>query len=88
VIYALGESDKAYAIYVGPKNPREAAKQKPQARTLTISLELPAGTYRSEWINPLTGKTEKRETHRHKGGKLSLHSPAFSEDVAITLKRR
>jgi len=84
----LAEPGKAYAIYLGPKNPREAAKQKPQERDATIALELPAGTYRSEWINTLTGKIKKRETHRHKGGKLELNSPTYREDISLKLMKR
>jgi len=84
----LAEPDKAYAIYLGPKKPREAVKEKPQERNAAIVLELPAGTYHSEWLNTLTGKIEKRETHRHKTGRLVLNSPAYREDIALKLTRR
>jgi hypothetical protein len=84
----LAEPGKAYAIYIGPKNPREAARQKPEERNAMISLELPAGTYRSEWINTLTGKVEKRETHRHPVGALVLDSPPYREDIALKLIKR
>jgi hypothetical protein len=86
--HVLAEPGKAYAIYLGPKNPREALKQKPQDQNVTIGLELPAGTYRSEWINPLTGKMEKRETIRHQGGRLLLQSPSYREDMALMLARK
>ena len=84
----LAKPGKAYAIYIGSKNPREAVKQKPEERNATIGLELPAGTYRSEWINTLTGTVEKRETHRHQGGKLALSSSPYREDIALKLTRK
>ncbi|HYG24315.1 MAG TPA: hypothetical protein VEH04_16165 [Verrucomicrobiae bacterium] len=84
--HVLAETGKAYAIYIGPKKPREAAK--PQDHEATIAVNLPAGRYRSEWINPLTGKIDRRETHRHRGGRLVLQSPVYREDAALKLARR
>jgi hypothetical protein len=84
----LAEPGKAYAIYVGPKNPREAAKQKSQERNATIALELPAGTYRSQWINTRSGRIDQRATHRHQGGRLVLNSPPYREDIALKLTKR
>jgi hypothetical protein len=84
-IHMLADPPKAYAIYIGPRDPREAAKEKPRERNATIALELPAGTYRSEWINTLVGKIDKREKHRHPGGRMVLNSPAYHEDIALKL---
>ena len=84
----LAQAGKAYAIYIGPKNPREAVKEKANAHNVTVALELSAGTYRSEWINTLSGKIDKRETHRHKGGRLILNSPPYREDTAVKLVKR
>ncbi len=86
--HVLAEPGRAYAIYLGPKNPREAAKVKASDHNASFALELPEGTYRSDWINTLTGKISRRETHGHKGGKLVLNSPAYREDIALKLTRR
>ena len=55
-VRALSEPGKAYAIYAhgGSK--------------VTLSLELPAGRYRAEWLNPRTGKVEKSEEIDGRGG--------------------
>ena len=87
-VRVLAEPGRSYALYVGPKDPRKALKEAPRSRKATLALELPAGTYRSEWVNPLTGVVEQRETHRHQGGRLVLASPAFAEDIALRLERR
>lgn len=84
----LAEPGKAYAIYLGPKNPRDAATEKPRLHNATIAFALPAGTYRSQWINPLTGKIDKREIHRHPGGRLVLDAPPHGEDIALKLTKR
>ncbi len=84
----LAEPGQAYAIYLGPKKPQEAAKEKAQNRQATLALVLPAGTYRSEWINPLTGKTDLTADHRHSGGRLVLHSPPYRDDIALKVTKR
>lgn len=88
VIYALTEPGRSVAAYLGPKNPREALRQKAQERRAALALELPAGVYHSEWVSPLTGSVEKRETHQHAGGRLVLDSPPFREDLALKLTKR
>jgi hypothetical protein len=75
-IQVLAEAGRAYAIYV--KGGTEA----------TLSLQLPAGAYSAEWVNPRTGRVEKAETFRHEGGERALTSPAYSEDIALRVKRQ
>ncbi len=84
----LADPGKAYAIYIGRQNPRETIKEAPRIRNATIALELPASNYRSEWVNTLTGKLDKRETHRHSGGRLVLSSPIFCADIALKLTKK
>ena len=72
----LAEAGRAYAIYV--KGGTEAE----------LSLELPAGAYSAEWVNPRTGRVEKGETFRHEGGDRTLASPVYVEDIALRVKRQ
>jgi hypothetical protein len=83
----LAQPDRAYAVYLNrPVDPKErAASADP---TAVVELELPAGTYAATWLNPLDGRTEKRETRRHRGGVLSLESPKFPDDIALKLVRQ
>ncbi len=87
-IRVLAELGKAYAIYIGPKNPREAVKEGPRSRNAVIALNLPTGAYRSEWISVLTGEIEKGETHQHSGGRLVLNSPPYHADIALKVTSR
>ena len=72
----LVETGKAYAAYVkgGP-------------RTELAIADLPAGTYRAEWVDPRTGSVMAAETLEHAGGKRTLTSPEYSEDLALRLVR-
>lgn len=78
----LAQAGEAYAIYI-----RGGPGQSGQGVTLT--LQLPAGKYHVEWVNPRTGNTDRAEDVNHAGeGELQLKSPPYSEDVALKVARR
>jgi hypothetical protein len=74
-VRALAEPGKAYAIYV---------KGGPAAR---LSLALPAGHYRVEWVNPRTGTVERSVTLAHAGGEVALDFPPYAEDITLRILR-
>jgi hypothetical protein len=51
-----------------------------------LTLELPKGTYRAEWLRPTDGTTQNPETFKHEGGMKKLQSPEFSDDIALSIK--
>jgi hypothetical protein len=57
-------------------------------KSAVISIDLPAGTYQTEWIDTLTGGIDQRQTLKHKGGGAVLASPSFKEDVALKLIKK
>ena len=69
-VRVLAEAGKAYAVYV-----RGGAKAE-------LELDLPAGSYKAEWVNTKTGETDK-ETITHAGGRRKIASPAYQEDIAL-----
>jgi hypothetical protein len=69
----LAERGKAYAIYV--KGGQKAE----------LILDLPAGSYHAEWLNTKTGSPERRDSFQHPGGKTTLVSPSYAEDVALRI---
>jgi len=73
---ALAEPGKQYAIYV------KGGTQ------INLVLDLPAGRYRAEWVNPRTGKIENPQTVNHSGGNITLISPPYSEDIALRVVKR
>lgn len=72
---ALSEPGRAYAIYAHGGN------------RVKLTLRLPPGHYRAEWLNPRTGKVETAREVEAGNGALDLESPAYDEDVALRIKR-
>ncbi|HEX7584387.1 MAG TPA: hypothetical protein VF373_06830, partial [Prolixibacteraceae bacterium] len=74
-VIVLAETGKQYAIYwMGGKQ-------------VDLELILPKGNYYLEWMNPVTGKSEKKEKVNHSGGKIKLESPVYQEDIALHIVR-
>jgi hypothetical protein len=73
---ALVEQGKAYAVYL--KGGTHA----------NLELEIPAGRYRAAWLNPRIGAIEKTEDVDHSGGLLTMASPPYAEDLALSLRVR
>jgi hypothetical protein len=78
----LAEAGEAYAVYVHG-GPGQAGQG------ITLALELPAGPYRVEWVNPRTGNVDRAEDLNHAAnGEVRLASPPYTEDVALKIVRR
>lgn len=75
-VRALVDPGKAYAVYF---------KGGVQA---DLSLDLPRGSYKAEWVNTKTGAVEKAEDFDHDGGTRKLVSPAYEDDVALRVKAK
>jgi hypothetical protein len=71
----LAERGRQYAVYVRGGVAAE------------LTFDLPAGSFRAEWLSPRTGKVERGETFRHAGGERTLKSPDYTEDIALRLLR-
>lgn len=73
---ALVNEGKEYAVYVDGGD------------RVNLKLTLPKGTYMVRWISTRTGQIVKSEKLSHRGGTLALKSPAYSADIALSVKRR
>jgi hypothetical protein len=91
-VFVLGSPGKAYAAYLHHGSPRKG--QKPQyavdatARSTGLGLDLPAGSYSAEWIDPKSGKVAGQERFSHKGGTRTIVSPQYREDIALRVRVR
>jgi hypothetical protein len=72
-VYSLSETGKQYAAYFL------------HGQQVSPTLSLPAGDYAVEWMDPVTGTYTKKETLRHKGGKVVITSPPFEFDIALRI---
>ncbi len=75
-VRVLAEPGRQYALYL-----RGGGRA-------TLSLDLPAGHYHAEWVNPVTGAVEEAEALEHAGGTATLASPAYAEDLALGIRCR
>jgi hypothetical protein len=93
----LAERGKAYAVYIhhgtpgfshgqssGPRRNFHVAEGSQQTK---LELELPSGSYKVEWVGTRIGKVEKREKIKSSGGRQTLVSPAYTEDIALRVRR-
>jgi hypothetical protein len=53
-----------------------------------LILELPAGSYKAQWLETKAGRVCGEETFAHTGGDRTLNSPKYAEDVALRIKRQ
>lgn len=56
--------------------------------SVKMSLNLPTGKYRLQWIDPKTGRVAGKANLSHAGGTVRVESPSFTEDLALKLIRR
>lgn len=77
--HALAENGKQYAAYFF--DPSNAAPQ-----TMSLTLLLPPGNYRAEWLDPVSGKITKRERVQSRGA-MTIQSPEFLREIALSVRR-
>lgn len=72
-VSVLAEKGRAYAIYVNGDSRVE------------LNVELPAGTYKADWINTKTGTVDITSRFTHAGGKHTFTSPDYTGDIALRI---
>ena len=77
--HALAEDGRQYAAYFF--DPSNAAPQ-----TLSLTLLLPAGDYRVEWVDVLSGQPAKSGRVKSPGA-VTILSPEFRREVALRILR-
>jgi hypothetical protein len=92
-VWTLAAPGKAYAVYLhhgGLRKEQKAARYvvDATARTTHLELDLPAGSYRVEWIDTKTGQAAQQERFSHQGGRRTLTSPQYAEDIALRVRVR
>jgi len=75
-VRALAERGEQYAIYVNGN------------ALDRISLNLSVGSYTVQWVDTKTGAYPKEQTIKHSGGNFVLEVPSYTDDIALSVKRR
>jgi len=52
-----------------------------------LEINLPAGQYKLDWVDPSTGTVVASEAIQHTGGKRDFITPLHSVDIALRIKR-
>jgi hypothetical protein len=73
---ALVQAGRAYAIYVNGGGVTE------------LTVDLPAGKYRAEWVSTKTGEVETQTTFDHAGGQHAIKAPKYEDDIALRIVRQ
>ncbi len=90
-VRVLAKADGECLAYV--RAAVEAPKKKPNEKTkfaaneLVLSIELPSGSFKAEWLDTRAGTVLEPNRFRHSGGVRQFAAPAFQDDVALRLKR-
>jgi hypothetical protein len=72
----LAEEGRQYAIYL-------RGDEKP-----ALKLDLPAGEYRAEWLNPVTGDWSETLTIRATGLEVSVSPESYPGEIALRVRSR
>ena len=86
--YALVNPGKAYAIYLHtplPKKPKNLDDYRLTDAKATVSIALPPGRYRVDWVSTKNGLENTGVSIEHDGGTVELTSPTFSDDIALRI---
>lgn len=69
----LAEAGRQYAVYLR------------EGKNAELALELPAGRYEGEWVDPLGSRADPVPAFEHAGGAKKLRVPGFPQDAALRL---
>ncbi|RAP74706.1 hypothetical protein [Paenibacillus montanisoli] len=92
-VRSISERGRQYALYlhhstfnVG-KDPVYRVQH--GEHSAVLQLDVPAGTYRAEWVDPASGTVVASELYEHEGsgGLLAVASPVYKVDIALSVKR-
>jgi len=87
-VQVLAEGDDAIGVYLRRHAPRGATGAGAGGRASgTLDVTLAAGTWAGSWIDPETGRTTDAVIRHHGGGPASLTPPAWTDDLALALRR-
>jgi hypothetical protein len=86
---ALSEPGRQYALYIHHSSDKVGGSYTvvPGNYREELVVQLPAGPYQAEWIDPETGRGVGSETFSHDGGHRRLQTPSYKIDIALRVKR-
>jgi len=91
----LSQPGKQYALYLhhsvrgkdGPASEPAVYVVSPGSYTENLVLDLLAGTYQADWVDPASGSVVRTEKVTHGGGHRTFTTPNHPIDIALRIKR-
>lgn len=84
----MSEPGRQYAFYMHhSENKGSCYEAIPGSYAESLTLNLPAGDYQADWIDPATGSVVESRKIEHTVGNFTLAAPKYSIDIALRLKR-
>jgi hypothetical protein len=87
----ISEPGKQYALYIHHSVLSEGQSgyiAKPGTYTEDLSLNIAAGTYNAEWIDPAAGRIIHTGNFTHGGGNRIFTMPRYSIDIALRIRHQ
>jgi hypothetical protein len=86
----LAEESEQYLLYLNNSKADKGINSESNRNnriTFEISIELPAGDYKGEWIDTESGLRTPFSLRNNKGGPVNLKTPPIGEDIALKIRR-
>ncbi len=86
----LANRGQQYAIYLHvplPNKPKRLTDYLRRNIEASLAVDMPAGDYTAEWLDPLSGEITQVDRIEHRGREVELRSPRFADDIAVAIKR-
>jgi len=86
---AISEPGRQYALYLHHSEVGSGGSYvaSPGTYSEDLLLDLPAGTYKMDWVDPATGSLVRSENVTHQGGARTFTTPTYTLDIALRIKR-
>ena len=87
---AISEVGKQYALYIHHSRYSSDSKSSyvvmPGNYEEKLVLNLPAGNYKVDWVDPARGTVVATESLQHQGGYCVLSTPPYTVDIALRIE--
>ena len=86
----LAENGKQYLLYINnwhPKRNKLTDTVNVPVSEILIPFELPAGNYKCEWIDPVSGERSAFQVRNHNGGEYRFKYSGLKEDLVLKITK-
>jgi hypothetical protein len=87
-VRVLAREGKDYLIYLCDAKARTDKTDSPAPGVLSLSVELPQGSFSGYWIDTRTGVRTGMDINDHPGGIIAIETPPFTEDIALLIRNK